>query len=141
MKYPMAPMIRKPNPTAWLILRNSRLSAIIETSCQSRLYHLAVLNDLAQLRRTEHTLCASVHEEHAILDEVLGDISELLEGVRHGDWSKLALKLVKQRGFFSRFQSSLWARCWSSSAWSSSSFGVLVIIYRLRTRRPSRSFA
>lgn len=39
----MAPMMRKPNPTAWLILRNSRLSAKIQTSCQSVLYHLAVL--------------------------------------------------------------------------------------------------
>lgn len=28
MKYPIAPMMRKPMPTAWEILRNSRLSAV-----------------------------------------------------------------------------------------------------------------
>lgn len=28
-----------------------------------------------------HTLCTSVHEEHAIFDEILRDIGEFLEGV------------------------------------------------------------
>lgn len=66
-------MMRKPIPTAWLILMNSRLSAAIGLA---RGYH-----------RTGglHTLGALADEERTLADEVLWDIGKFLDGVRHDE--------------------------------------------------------
>lgn len=71
-------MIRKPIPTAWLILMNSRWSA-------THIYQLACEPLLQSRIATEHTLGASLDEQRTVADEVLGDIGDLLESVGHGD--------------------------------------------------------
>jgi hypothetical protein len=59
-------------PTAWLILMNSRLSAV-ETVSMSPLRHGGI----------DITLGAAADEEATLTDKVLGDISKLLQGLRH----------------------------------------------------------
>ena len=46
----------------------------------------------------ERTLRAAVHEEHAVLHEVLGDIGKFLEGVGHcGGWRQTQCYLREER--------------------------------------------
>lgn len=71
-------MIRKPIPTAWLILMNSRWSA-------TYIYQLACESPLESQTTAEHTLSASLDEQRTVADKVLGDIGDLLESVGHGD--------------------------------------------------------
>lgn len=59
-------------PTAWLILMNSRLSAAKSVSISS-IGHGGI----------DITLGAAADEEASLPDEVLRDISKLLESLRH----------------------------------------------------------
>jgi len=60
-------------PTAWLILINSRLSAVTNVS----------MSELREMDADRHTLGAAANELRALPDKVLGNISKLLESLRH----------------------------------------------------------
>jgi hypothetical protein len=66
---------KNPMPTAWLILMNSRLSAAMTVSTF----------DLRDMNVDHHTLGATADKLGAFPDKVLGDISQLLESLRHCD--------------------------------------------------------
>lgn len=68
-------MTRKPIPTAWLILMNSRLSATLSVS----------KSELRVMGVDRRTLGAATNELRAIPDKVLGDIGKLLQSFRHFD--------------------------------------------------------
>lgn len=70
--------MRKPIPTAWLILMNSRWSA-------TRICTLACVTLKKRRTIAQRTLSASLDKQRTVADEVLGDIGDLLEGVGHGD--------------------------------------------------------
>lgn len=75
-------MIRKPIPTAWLILMNSRWSAISRIQVSSR-------DPVLCRAMVQRTLGASLDEQRTIADEVLGDVGDLLEVVGHCDGTDL----------------------------------------------------
>ena len=72
-------MIRKPIPTAWQILMNSRWSAMSHIQVSS-------WNSVLCRAMVQRTLGASLDEQRTIADEVLGDVGDLLEAVGHCDW-------------------------------------------------------
>lgn len=69
-------MTRKPMPTAWLILMNSRLSAV------SREILLVTRSKCSW--RPGRTLGAAADELGSVAHKVLRDIGEFLESLRHG---------------------------------------------------------
>jgi hypothetical protein len=79
----MNPMIRKPVPTAWLILMNSRLSATRRVSSRSQLR--PSIDEIIYVRNVEHTLLAALDKLHAILEELLRDVKQFLDLIGHID--------------------------------------------------------
>lgn len=69
-------MTKNPMPTAWLILMNSRLSAVMEVSTSE-------LREMNVMSVDQHTLSAAANKLCALSDKVLRDISKLLESLRH----------------------------------------------------------
>ena len=92
-RYPVAPMMRKPTPTAWQTLMNSFWSAVLLVSegVILTIYPTVVFGPcLLRVKvggghRTERklTLRAPVDELTTVLDELLGNVEDL---VRHGWW-------------------------------------------------------
>jgi hypothetical protein len=76
--YPMNPIIKKPVPTAWLILMNSRLSAGWNVhQYSSSIFFLS--------EAEKPTLLASVDELHAIFQKLPRHIEQFLHLVWHGE--------------------------------------------------------
>lgn len=72
-------------PTAWLILMNSRLSAIGNVSVSG-----------AREMTDRHTLGAAANELRTLPDEVLRDIGKLLQSLRHDCEKEGLLKKIKE---------------------------------------------
>lgn len=66
-------MTRKPMPTAWLILMNSRLSAALNVS----------IPEIRVMNADQHTLGATANKLSAFPDKVLGNIGKFLESLGH----------------------------------------------------------
>jgi hypothetical protein len=85
---PTAPMTPKPMPTAWQSFRNSFLSAIAEKKKKTMRVSIIFKPYKAPRQKKEgikRTLLAAVNELHAILEELAGDLEDLLNLVGHCD--------------------------------------------------------
>lgn len=98
-KYPIAPITTNPIPTACEIFRNSRLSAVaqqITSLADSRLGCRGDVTWRGVVGRGRgwrwggegRTFGASVQEQSAFLQKVLGDVGQFLDLVGHGCWTR-----------------------------------------------------